>query len=55
MMRLACAAQHRQSARANSSHSPMAWRTGEIDPELPLKIGPLNEREAPESGLWLKA
>jgi hypothetical protein len=26
-----------------------------IDPFLPFKIGPVNEREARESGLWLKA
>jgi hypothetical protein len=26
-----------------------------IDPELPFKIGAGNEREARESGLWLKA
>jgi hypothetical protein len=27
----------------------------EIDPELPFKVGPLNEREARESGHWLEA
>jgi hypothetical protein len=26
-----------------------------FDPELPFKTGPVNEREARESGLWLKA
>jgi hypothetical protein len=30
-------------------------QTARFDPELPLKIGTLNEREAQESGLWLKA
>lgn len=33
--------------------NPIAW-TG-FDPLLPFKIGAVNEREAPESGLWLKA
>jgi hypothetical protein len=26
---------------------------GQIDPLLPFKIGPVKEREARESGLWL--
>jgi hypothetical protein len=30
-------------------------RTRKIDPELPFKIGLVNEREARESGLWPKA
>lgn len=30
-------------------------RTGQIDPSLSFKIGPVNERKARESGLWLKA
>jgi hypothetical protein len=29
-----------------------AMRT--LDPELPFKIGPMNGRQARESGLWLK-
>jgi hypothetical protein len=40
--------------RANSRHSPTAWRTGQFDPLLPFKIGPVNEREARESGLSLE-
>jgi hypothetical protein len=27
-----------------------AWRTPQIDPELPYRIGELNGREVPESG-----
>jgi hypothetical protein len=41
--------------RANSGHSPWAWRTGQIDPLLPFKIGPMNGREAPKSGHRLNA
>jgi hypothetical protein len=29
--------------------------TRQLNPELPLKIGILNEREAPQNGLRLKA
>ena len=32
----------------------MRARSG-LDPFLPFEIGPVNEREARESGLWLKA
>ena len=39
----------------NSGRSPAAWPTGHIDPLLPFKIGPMNGREARESGLRLKA
>jgi hypothetical protein len=31
------------------------WRTGQIDPELPFEVGPMNGREARGSGLWPKA
>ena len=41
--------------RAITGHPPTAWRTSEFDPLLPFKIGPANGREAPESGLRLKA
>jgi hypothetical protein len=40
---------------ANSGHTPAACRTGQIDPLLPFEIDPVNGREAPESGLRLKA
>ena len=40
-------------AKGEVAGSKSIWVT--VDPELPLKIGPLNEREAQESGLWLKA
>jgi hypothetical protein len=30
-------------------------RRSHLDPERTLKIGPTNEREVRESGLWLKA
>jgi hypothetical protein len=30
----------------------MAWRTGQIDPELPFKGDCTNGREARESGRW---
>ena len=40
---------------AKSGHTRTAWRTGQIDPLLPSKIGPANGMEAPESGLRLKA
>jgi hypothetical protein len=36
---------------ANSGHSPTAWRMAQYDPLLTFKVGPLNGREAPESGL----
>jgi hypothetical protein len=28
----------------NTDYSPTAWRTGQIDPELPFEIGPMNGR-----------
>jgi hypothetical protein len=31
---------------ANTGHSPRACRTGQIDPLLPVKIGPVNDRKA---------
>jgi hypothetical protein len=37
---------------ANSGHSPVAWGTGQIDPELPFKGDCTNGREARESGRW---
>ena len=40
---------------ANSSHSPRARRTHQIDPFLPFEIGRMNGRKARESGLRLKA
>jgi hypothetical protein len=40
---------------AKSGHTRTAWRTGQIDPLLPSKIGPANGMEARESGLRLKA
>jgi hypothetical protein len=39
---------------SNTGRSPMARGTRRIDPLLPLKIGPVNEREARGSGLRLK-
>jgi hypothetical protein len=36
---------------ANSGHTPTSRRMGQIDPELPFEIGPMNGREARESGL----
>src|SRR5271166_5851918 len=30
----------------------MAWRTGQIDPKATFRVGPVNGRKAPESGLW---
>jgi hypothetical protein len=41
--------------RANSGHSQTVRRTGQVDPERPFKIGPMNGRHARESGLWPKA
>ena len=41
--------------RAITGHPPTAWRTSEFDPLLPFKIDVVNEREARESSLWLKA
>jgi hypothetical protein len=41
--------------RANCGHWATAWRTGPFDPKATFKVCPLNGREAPESGLWLKA
>ena len=41
--------------RASSGPLSTARPTGTLDPLLPFKIGPLNEREGRESGLWLKA
>ena len=41
--------------RAKSGHTRTAWRTGQIDPLLPSKIGPANGMEAKESGFRLKA
>ena len=32
---------------------PTGRRTGHVDPELPFKVAPVNEREAEESGLWV--
>src|SRR5271165_5898134 len=43
------------TAHANSGRSPTAWRTDHVDPLLPFKIGLVKGREAPESGLRLKA
>jgi hypothetical protein len=40
---------------ANSAHSAKARRTGQIDPELPFKIGRGNGREARQSGLSVDA
>jgi hypothetical protein len=40
---------------AKSGHTRTAWRTGQIGPLLPSKIGPANGMEARESGLRLKA
>jgi hypothetical protein len=40
---------------AQSGHSAMACRTGQIDSLLPFKIDRMNGREAQESGLWLMA
>jgi hypothetical protein len=40
---------------ANSGRSQTVRRTGQVDPELPYEIGPVNGREARESGLRLKA
>jgi hypothetical protein len=40
---------------ANTGHCPRARRVSQIDPLLPFKIGPVNGREAPESGLPLTA
>jgi hypothetical protein len=39
---------------AKSGHSPMDWRTSQFDPNRAFKIRLMNEREARESGLWLK-
>jgi hypothetical protein len=36
---------------AKSGHTRTAWRTGQIDPLLPSKLGPANGMEARESGL----
>jgi hypothetical protein len=41
--------------RAKSGHSPGAWRRGQVDLLLPFKIGPVNGRQAGESGLRRKA
>ena len=38
---------------AKSGQYGRAWRTSQIDPLLPFKIGPMNGREARESGLRL--
>ena len=35
---------------ANSGHSQTVRRTCQVDPKLPFEIGPMNGREAPESG-----
>ena len=40
---------------ANTRGSPAARRTGQVDPLLPFKVGPMNGREARQSGLRLKA
>ena len=40
---------------ANTSHYPRAPRMGQMDPEVPFVIGPMNGREARESGLRPKA
>ena len=40
---------------ANTGHSPKAGRTGQVDPLLPYKIGPMNGREGRGSGLRLRA
>jgi hypothetical protein len=40
---------------AKSGHTRTAWRTGQIDPLLPSKIGPVNGMEARESEFRLKA
>ena len=36
---------------AITGHPRTAWRTGEIDPIETFRIGPMNGREARESGL----
>jgi hypothetical protein len=40
---------------ANSGHTRTVWRTGQINPLLPFKVGLMNGREARQSGLRLKA
>jgi hypothetical protein len=40
---------------ANSGHSQTVRRRGQVDPLLPFEIGLVKGREAPESGLRLKA
>ena len=37
--------------RASTRHSPKAWRTGQTDPKGTFNVAPVNERQAPESGL----
>ena len=44
--------QRAQILRLTSAHG---WQTAGIDPSLPSKISPRNEREARQSGLRLKA
>jgi hypothetical protein len=36
---------------ANSGHWPTAWRTGQLAPLLPFKVGPMNGPKGRESGL----
>jgi hypothetical protein len=51
---LGAAAQQQRSVRpecASTGRSPMARGTRHIDPLLPFKIGPMDGREARESGL----
>jgi hypothetical protein len=35
---------------ANSGHSRTAWRTGQIDPERPFEVSPMNRRYAAQCG-----
>jgi hypothetical protein len=46
---------YERAVSADTGHSPRLCRTGQIDPEPTLNIGLMKAREAPESGLWLKA
>ena len=41
---------------ANTGHSAMAYRTGQVDPLLPFKVGRMNEREKAVFGkAWIAA